>query len=181
MARKRDAKAQNLRQAPRRAAATYRHSPVFGPSCRPAPPPRVYTLRSRGHCKTTGRCIPGASGTDAETCENGPTQQIKTNRPPLPLRFGVVWVHPEMGSEQASWTVPDSLRQKGSGKALVLCAELSARDAIGSYADHRPFEAGQLEVGSMGRKTRRERAQYWTAILCAAPRSNRTGLAHRAF
>jgi len=86
-----------------------------------------------------------------------------------------------MGSAQATWTVPVSLRQKGSGKALVLRAELSARDAIGSYADHRPFEAGQLEVGSMGRKTRRERAQYWTAILCAAPRSNRTGLAHRAF
>jgi len=27
------------------------------------------------------------------------------------------------------------------------------------------FEAGQLEVGSIGRKTRRERAQYWTEIF----------------
>ena len=79
-ARKRDAMAQGRRPAPRRAAARSRHSPASGPTCRPAPP-RGYTLRSRGDRKTTGRCIPAASGTDAETGRNAP-------------RLALHWGHP---------------------------------------------------------------------------------------
>ena len=68
-ARRRDATAQGRQSAPPHAAARSRHSPASGPKCRPAPP-RDYTLRSRGGHKTTGRCMPPLTGTDAETGRN---------------------------------------------------------------------------------------------------------------
>ena len=97
--------AKNHRPAPRRAAATCRHSPVFDPSCRPAPPPG-----STPYALLGTKILPDA--VFQALAER--MQKLERTRPDgffslpgrsrrqaaIPALFGVDWLHPEMGSAQ---------------------------------------------------------------------------------
>jgi hypothetical protein len=67
--------------------------------------------------------------------------------------FGVGWAPPGNGFGEVPAKRSYCARNCPLGTPLVQMLTIAL------------FEAGQLEVGSIGRKTRRERAQYWTEIF----------------